>query len=339
VSVKDELKYLVRSFCNVHRQGANPNIFLFATARGGSTWLMEILASQPGIKYYDEPFNIRRAVVARAGVFTTWDSVMPDTGDPERIVAYLNDIANGRYPFMNPPPFRPHYRFFTNRIVFKVHELEHMMGVVAERCRGQIVYLLRHPIPTTLSRHQFPRLDAFLASSYYARLIGDDARWQEIRRRGSTGSHLQRGTVSWCLENLVPLKHQDFEGLFVSYEELVLNSKRAAQLLLEKLRFSDRDAMVRAFDQPSTNISMSSAETRSMIQASDEQRRRGYLVSKWRSKISPADERDVAAVLDLFGIDDYRANEVLPHRRWLHFLDTSSFLELSTGSPQPATTT
>ena len=116
----------------------------------------------------------------------------------------------------------------------------------------------------------------------------------------------------------------------------MLNSSRAARLLADELRFTDPGAMLRAFNQPSTNISMSSAETRSMMQASDEQRRQGYLVSKWRAKISPADEHDVEAILKLFGIDDYRADAVLPHRRWLHFSDTPDLLALSTASPAPA---
>ena len=185
MSALAEFKYVVRTFANKHRQGRMKNIFLFATARGGSTWLMEILASQPGMKDHDEPFNIRRANVARAGAFTTWASVMPDTGDPDRIVDYLNDIASGRYAFMNPAPFRPHYRFFTDRIVFKIHELEHMMGTVAERCNGQIVYLLRHPIPTSQSRYQFPRLELFLSSDYY---LGSSATPERGRRSSGWGA-------------------------------------------------------------------------------------------------------------------------------------------------------
>ena len=327
MSIKDSLKFAARAVGNVHRQGASPNIFLFATARGGSTWLMEILASQRGMKYYDEPFNIRRAVVARAGVFTDWESMMPDTGDPDRVVHYIHDMVDGRYPFMNPPPFRPHHRFFTNRIVFKIHELEHLIGVMAARCNGQVVYLLRHPIPTTLSRKVLPRLELFTSSKYYSTLIGDEARLAEIRRLAATGNHLQRGVVSWCYENLVPLKHRDFEGLFVAYEELVLNPVKSAELLLNRLQFTDKQAMIRAFGQPAANIAMSSTETRQMWGTADDRTRRGYLVAKWLSKISERDTRAVADVLALFGIDDYSADRVLPHPRQLHFTDTPSLLD------------
>ena len=45
----------VKRLANVHRQGEKPNIFLFSTARSGSTWVVEMLATQPGMKLIDEP--------------------------------------------------------------------------------------------------------------------------------------------------------------------------------------------------------------------------------------------------------------------------------------------
>ena len=146
----------MRAASNIHVQGSEPNIFLFATARGGSTWVMEIIASQPGMKHYDEPLNVRRDNVAHTGLFPNWPSIMPETGDPERVIRYLNALATGEYRFMNPAPFRPHHRWFTHRIVFKIHELEHLIGRIALECHGQVVYLLRHPIPTTQSRRVLP---------------------------------------------------------------------------------------------------------------------------------------------------------------------------------------
>lgn len=321
------LKYAVKAVSNVHRQGDQPNVFLFATARGGSTWVMEIIASQPGIKYYDEPLNIRRQNVQRTGLFPDWESVMPGTGDSNRIVRYLNGLAQGEYRFMNPPPFRPHHRWLTNRIVFKIHEIEHLIGRIARECRGQVVYLLRHPIPTTVSRRVFPRLELFLASDYYDRLIGDGPELRELKRIGATGSHLQRGTVSWCYENLIPLKHADFDGLFVTYEELALNPDRSCDLLMERLSLPDRGAMLRAFGQPSTNIAMSSVETRAMMTEADEQRRRRYLVTKWQAKVSAEDAAQVSAIMALFGLDVYTGEGLLPHPRYLHFEDTPALLD------------
>ena len=330
------VKYALKAVSNVHRQGPEQNILLFATARGGSTWVMEIIASQPGIKYYDEPFNIRRDNVARTGLFPDWASLMPDTADTDVIVGYLNDLAAGRHRHMNPPPMRRNHRWFTNRVVFKIHELEHLIGTIARRCNGTVLYLLRHPVPTTLSRKTLPRLDLFLSSPYYARLVGRDDRRNEIQRIVATGSHLQRGVVSWCYENLVPLRFPDFEGLFVTYEEMVLNPERSADLLAERLRLPDRNALLRAFSQPAANINMSSKQTQTMMTESDERDRRLHLVEKWRGSISPRDEAQVTEIMEIFGLDIYRGDRSLPSGPYLHFEDTPALAGRPDASNSPA---
>jgi hypothetical protein len=325
VSVADNLKQVLRAVSNRHRQGAEKNILLCATARGGSTWVMELIASQPGMKFYDEPFNVRRDNVKRTKLFPNWESIMPDAGDPERFVSYLDALVAGRHGQLNPPPFRPYHRYATNRIVFKLHELEHVIGLLARRCNCEVVYLLRHPVPTTLSRSQYPRLDLFVASRYYQELIGP-ARQKEVERLVAGGTNLQRGIVSWCYENLVPLRYADFEGLFVTYEELVVNPEKSCDLLIERLRLSDRSAMLQAFQQPATNITMSTHETQQMMTDADERQRRRYLVTKWQKRVTPDDQRAVTAILDLFGLDVYTGEDPLPHAH-LHFSDTRALLE------------
>lgn len=326
MSISDRAKYALKAVSNVHSQGPKPNIFLFATARGGSTWVMEILASQPGMKYYDEPFNIRRDNVQRTGLFPDWESLMPDTGDPDRAIAFLNGLVAGEYPHMNPPPFRPQHRLMTDRVVFKIHEMEHLIGRIARECHGQVVYLLRHPIPTTLSRAVLPRLELFLASPYYADVIGDGRRLAEIRRIGRDGTTLQIGAVSWCFENLVPLRRPDFEGLFVTYEELVLNPERSCDLFLDRLQFTDRESMLAAFTRAAANISMSGRDTATVISQADRRTRNEYLLTRWTGKVTAEDRAGVSEVMELFGLDAYSGGRVLPHARYLHFTETAELI-------------
>jgi hypothetical protein len=248
---------------------------------------------------------------------------MPDTGDPDRVIAYLNGLAAGEYRHMNPPPFRANHRVFTNRIVFKIHEVEHLLGRIARECHGQIVYLLRHPIPTTQSRRLFPRLDLFLQSRFYADFIGDGRRLARIEHLGREGNHLQRGLVSWCFENLLPLRAPDFDALFLTYEELILNPEKSCHLLLDRLQFGDRARMMRAFGQESTNIALSSAETREVLRRADRQARTRHLFARWQEKTSEGDLSAVSEILDLFGLDVYSSRSPLAHPRYLHFADTS----------------
>ncbi len=51
---------------STHRPGALPNVFIFTTPRSGSTWLMELIWSQPGFRCVNEPLDIRDPLVARS---------------------------------------------------------------------------------------------------------------------------------------------------------------------------------------------------------------------------------------------------------------------------------
>lgn len=326
IGLPRRLKLLVKSWANIHRRGARPDIFLFATPRSGSTWLMEIIASQPGFKYYDEPLNPRRENVQFGNLFPDFAVLMPDARQDDRIIAYLRELQAGRHGYMNPAPFRRNHRLFTDRIVFKIHEVEHLMDRAARECGGRLVYLLRHPIANSISRTVQPRLEHFLRSTYHAGLVGDESRRAAIRRLALSGTPLQRAVVSWCYENLETLRHPDESRLVVTYEELVLNPVAACDLLLRRLELDDREAMLASFERPAINIRMSHAATLAAMASADAGQKRIRLVTKWRERIDARQVADTAEVLAAFGIDAYDPAEPLAKPALLHFADTPALL-------------
>ncbi len=321
----EELKYLLRALGNRHRQGQRPNVLLFATPRGGSTWLMEIIASQPRMKFYDEPFNVRRADVARAGRFTCWSDLMPEHVDTAKVFAYLDDLTQNRLPHMNPRPFRRQHRLFTDRIVFKIHELEFMADKIRQHLQAQVVYLLRHPIPTSLSRNVYPRLDYFMRSPYYRERYLSEAVWDEVRRIHRQGTDLEKGVLSWCFENVDVLRGGNVSNwTVISYEELLLNPVKCCGYLAERLHLEDMDALLKSIDEPSSNIQMSDQDTHRILHEQDKQARKKKMVMKWRGKIGEAEEHRAMAILTLFGLDVYTAGRCIATRPYLLFEDTQA---------------
>ncbi len=289
--------------------------------------MMEILASQPGFKFYDEPLSPRRENVAISGVVPSWEALMPDTGDPARIIGFLRELQHGKHGYMNPPPFRRNHRCFTNRIVFKIHEIEHLMADVERQCGAQIVYLLRHPIATSVSREVLPRLDLFLKCGYHAELLDNPGALGRIRAIAGAGTHFQRAVVSWCYENLVALRQPGATWLYLTYEELVLNPERSSELLMQQLRLTNRTAMLHAFDRPAANIQLSHEQTLAALRTADARRRRHRLVTKWMDRVTKEQRHQTVEVLDLFRIDAYRADSPLSDGRFILFDDTVSILE------------
>ena len=326
---KETLGFWLKSISNIHTVGTKKDIFLFATPRGGSTWLMEIIASQPGMKYYDEPLNIRRHNVRKTMKFNNWNELMPDQHREQEIIQYLQDIKNGKFRFMNPPPLRKNYRLFTDRIVFKIHELEHMINDIRNTCDAYILYLLRHPIPTTLSRAVFPRLEYFLKSNYYRENFLNNGQFKAIKEICEKGDHFQKGIVSWCFENIAPLQTTDNKDwLFISYEELLLNSEKCCHTLAEALQLDRPDKMLEALNAPSANIAMSKKDTLKILQDTDEKRRKSNLVTKWKSKVTEQQEREAFNILDLFNIDAYSSGSFIADSKYLHHSDTKSNLSM-----------
>ena len=319
----EHVKGWIRGISNYHYQGRKSNIFLMATPRGGSTWFMEILSSQPGMKYYDEPFNIRRPNVQLDGHFKDWIDLMPEANNDSKILQYLDELIKNKIGVMNPTPFRKHYRLFTNRIVFKIHEIEHLINTIENNFNSKIVYLLRHPIPTTLSRAVFPRLELFINSNYYNEKYLTSNQLHEIRRIYESGSHMQKGILSWCFENLIPLKHSNTQNwLFITYEEILINPVKTCELLAHELDLPRVDLMIDAIDRPATNIKMSGKQTVEILQDKNAERRRNRLVVKWKNRVVKNDERNCFDIMDLFELDTYSEGNYIAHNRYLHFKNT-----------------
>jgi sulfotransferase family protein len=311
---KDQL----RAVSNIHIQGSAPNIALFATPRGGSTWIMELLASQARMKFYDEPFNIRRKNVQKAKLFHSWQDLMPETCDKEKVIRYINQLSSGNYGHMNPAPFRKNHRFFTNRVVFKIHAIEHMIDDIRSLCSCDIVCLIRHPIPTSLSRKVLPRLRFFLESDHYMKKLLTKEQAQTVRRVVDRGTALEQGIVSWCFENLEVFRNYKLSNwTLVSYEECVVNPADSCTALAQRLDLPNVDKMLAALQKPSSNIAMSENIIQKAISGVESDTRLKLILARWRNDVDQAMEEKCMAILDLFGIDFYRSGYLMPKNEHL----------------------
>lgn len=323
------IKYFIKSFSNYHRQGDKKNIYLFSTARSGSTWLMELIASQPGFKYYDEPLNIRRHNVQKTGMFDGWESLMCGNNNREEfIISYLRKLEDNQLRFMNPPPFRRNHRFFTTRIVFKFIEIEYMINYIRNKLEAYVVFLIRHPIATTISRHELPRLEYFVKSKYFMEKYLTEYQTKYMCDLYSKGSKFEKGILSWCLENTVPLNFLDKKDwTIISYEELLLNSYKTCKMLYERLNLSDFNKLLKQIGVPAANITLSSKDTINVMRNSSEDVRKKKLVTKWKGMVSEEEEKKTYEILSIFNIDAYDKDRFIPTQKYLNFEDMQETLE------------
>jgi hypothetical protein len=298
--MSDRIKHLLKSVSNFHRPSARPNVFIFSTPRSGSTWLMELIWSQPGFKHCNEPLNLRDLSSHSASA---------------ALYSYFSAICQGRLHFKDPRPFRGYYRLITDRIVFKViHGGEDQINWFRDTFNARIVFLIRHPIPVTLSREIFPRLDAFLNSDYRRHFTDEQLHY--ARRIVSSGTKLERGVLAWCLQNTVALRDAADDWALLSYEQLVLEPRPVIDYLASKLALPKPERMIKRLTTPSAVKPKSDRETQQLLEKENE--RRSWLVEKWRNKVDPTEERAAMEVLKRFHLEVYRFGDVLPvDRLWI----------------------
>ena len=298
---------------NHHRPGDRPDIFLFSTARSGSTFLMEILSAQRGMKIVNEPLQLNYPHVRASLGWDSWEEAVTAPDRRERFERHFGRIRNNEIPMLNRPPYRRGGKFFTNRITFKVlHGGEDLVEWFEDALGGVILILKRHPIPTARSHYLHPRLAHFERQpEVMARLDGPQKRL--LRETLSCGDHFRMGIVSWCLQNMfLGGDHARSSWTTTYYEDLTLSPQDSVDALTDRLQLDptpDAEALAR---RPSGSTRYSKSDTKDYFESGEDDRR--FLVEKWVADTSADEIAFVADALHVFAIEDYRADDPYPQR-------------------------
>lgn len=310
----------VKMCSTIHLPDGSPNVFLFSMPRSGSTWLMEMIYTQPGFNWCREPFNIREPVVRdRLGIDDWTELYMLRSED--KIKRYIDGICTGKlrdYRFKYPRPFSKQHRFITRHTVFKIlHFGEDRINWFRDTFNGRVVYLIRHPIPVTLSRQVFPRLQARLNSDFRRHFTS--AQLAYAKQITESGSKFEQGIVDWCLQNMVPMRDKTDDWTLVSYEQLVLDVDPVIQLLCDRLDLPYPELMRKQWVVPSGSVNQSDNTTENVLAQERTNQSTHWLVEKWRTKVTPEQEMRTSEILAVFGLDTcYCYGSALPAKQlWI----------------------
>ena len=296
---KSYLRILNR-FTNVHIPGKEQNILIFSTPRSGSTWLNEIISSQKGIKYCNEPLNIRIKQIRNLSGIQSWMELYDDEV-MQKLEPYFRSICRGKMKWFNPNPLSSRHNFITNRISFKIiNGCENHFNHLSLICNGRIVYLLRHPIPVSLSRKDLPRFDVLTSRNIYNSFppkIQD-----EIRSVKKKGDSLEMAVLSWCIQTKLALRQKKDDWIIISYEQLVVDPNPIIDLLCSELSLKERHRSITQLRKPSKVTIQSSHERKEMV--NEENRESNRIIDGWRKRISEPRERELFNIIESFELDD-----------------------------------
>lgn len=311
------IKNIIKSINNytspIYIPGKEPNIFLFSTPRSGSTWLMELISSQNSISYCFEPFDFRdhniQKLLMSIGI-NNWGELYSES-KWDNLVNYkplINGYLKGRNPHIldlkrtRTNLFNKNYRPISRRLVFKIlHAGEHKINWFEKNLGGKIVFLIRHPIPTSLSRKINPRINYFIETDFKNYFSNDIIK--EAKRVIHKGSEMQIKVLSWCFQNYLPIRNRKDDWVFLTYEQLILENRKAIGYLANKLKLEQPERMVKRTKVPSMTVSFEG--TYSKETSSKEY----FSISKWRNHINKELEVELMGILDIFGIDIYKTGK------------------------------
>lgn len=314
-AIATSLKTLVKCCSNVHRPGPLPDIFLFTTARSGSTLLSEGIVSQPGMKFINEPLDLRDRVVARESGLRGFKELLPHARREQLLLDYFTRLRHNEIPYANPNPFSRDRALFTNRICFKIlHGCKDLANWFRDQFQGRVLVLYRQPIAVSLSRRVFPTLPYYLHNSeYMARFSSQQVKLaREIIARGT---HLEQGVLDWCLQNAPLMFCQDTAGWSsVCYEDIVLRPQETFARLAKDLQLPRPERMVASAARPSRTVRYSAGDSKAFFQGKGETDDKRWLVDKWMKKVSPEEQARAFDILETFGVDLYLRGQSEPAR-------------------------
>lgn len=306
-----------------HEPGGKPPICLFATRRGGSTWLAEVLAANRGVLLLDQPFSAntgtptpaqaRRMPKFDGGIVTDLDGARE-----EAFRTYADAVLSGAVPVNAPTRFWSRdFGFRTDRLLLKILGANAVIDWIAAHYGVDVVYLTRHPIPQALSciRNGWSlTAESFLRSPGFVERHLDDATLALARDVLRRGTPLEQYVLNWTLENVVPARVLASRPAwtFVSYERCVLEPLATVEALAAALDLDDVPSMRKKLGQASRSSHLSVDATRARITAGD----REYLVGRWREEVGADEERRVMEIPARFGIDLYRPGALSPDPPW-----------------------
>jgi hypothetical protein len=264
-------------------------ILLAASGRSGTTWLGNIIAANPNVRIFFEPFDSRR--VREAACLPRHAYARPDSNYPEW-ESFVGKVLRGE--IENNWINRQGKRWWATQRLIKDIRANLMLGWIERLFKPKIIWMTRHPCAVVNSRVKLkwgPHLDAYLAQP---ELVEDYLHpFLPVIQEAQT--EVQKHAVDWCIENLVPL-HQSrhHNWTFCTYEDLYRQPEVEANRILHSLGLRKTWFTGRAIRR----ITITARPESAVVSGHNP-------ILQWKKELSEREAEDVLSIVSAFGIRLY----------------------------------
>lgn len=260
--IKKKIKYhLICVFLLFKNYKISNAIVICSEARGGSTWLMELLGNIPNSIINWEPLHVNKGVI-KPSLNLGWRPYVPRDNKEKIYIELFRKILTLKI-----------YNQWTLRYVQWVH-LKKSKYVISKFVRlnqslpwlvnqfpylkHKPIFLLRHPITTCISRlktfENNPDYPSFTKKKVLGEFIVPKCLNNERYLLNKIyieklETQLEREVAIWCVNNSNILAHPDSDKwITVYYEDLVLNPRNELSLILKKMNLGIPSSILENID-------------------------------------------------------------------------------------------
>lgn len=318
--LKETGKRFANKYLGVYTPGSKSDILILSSPRSGSTWLMELLYAEPGMKYIFEPLGKNILDYNQLiSIDAQWYWTSLSSVEKEELAKFFRD--DNRLGHFGPRnPFRRDFNYRTTRRVIKIIRANSLIEWFADEFDYQIIYLFRHPIPQSLSsikRDHKLKLSSFVEDDIFRDKFLDNDLVSFVNSLEASGAELEKFVCQWALDNLAPLSFisEYSDLLMLSYEELVLKTNKCVELIADRCDLSNKERILEKVNTPSKTADSTSEKVKQNIKKGES----WSLIERWRGEVGERMEKDLISILEKFEINVYRFGSLLPSDHLLNF--------------------
>jgi hypothetical protein len=275
------------------------SILVAGTARSGTTWLGDLIASQIPSRILFEPFN--PDLVPEYRGFHYFQYMRPGTENPE-LCAFARQALSGE--------IRNHWIDHQNERIHSAYRLikEIRINLALKWLHGNfpevpILFLLRHPCAVVSSRMELgwatdSDIEPFLSQPN----LVTDYLGEHLDLIRNAKLEEEKHAIIWSISNLVPLQQfMPGELKIVYYEHLCTQPEIELPSLFASIGQDYEGPRPGQINQPSQTTRTTSA----VVHGTDR-------ITQWKKKLSPAQIDNVLRVVESFGLNHIYADSFLP---------------------------
>ena len=298
---------------------AAETVFLSSGARTGSTWVSEIINFDSDYRFLFEPFSsvvpLRPSWAPRLEPDDRLRYIRPDCDDRDLFEQATRVLSgNFRHPEVDQYNYNARVEF-DRRLVKETKSNLFLKWLQRRFPQMKLLLLMRHPIPTVLSRlHDVADIDRSRRNAEYRSLLFGQpqlvedhlAPFRDVLESATTV--VEQRLAVWCVQNYVPLRQFAAGEIHIMYYEAMCvdpaGELRRLYAYLGK-EFDDKKLArtLRRLRRPSSTIHR---DVKSFPDGWD-------VISRWQSEASADDVAASKRMLGAFGLDAIYGEGPMPN--------------------------